>query len=230
MVNTQLGLFNLIPGYPLDGGRALRAGLWAWTNDFYRATSQAAFVGLVFGLGFGLMGALLIVGALSGTLSSSVASSGGWIVLIGAFLFAAARGSRKQAAVRASLVAVPVRELMVRPVVSLPPDLTLEDAVNRYFLPYGYSGFPVVHDGRLTGLVTVSDVQTIPTSQWASRHVQDVMRPADSHLIVSPDTPTMQAIDRMIQHELDRLIVIQNDQVLGLVTRAAVAHFVGLHQ
>ena len=57
MVNTQLGLFNLIPGYPLDGGRALRAGLWAWTNDFYRATSQAAFVGLVFGLGFGLMGA-----------------------------------------------------------------------------------------------------------------------------------------------------------------------------
>jgi len=230
MVNTQLGLFNLIPGYPLDGGRALRAGLWAWTNDFYRATSQAAFVGLVFGLGFGLMGAMLIVGALSGTLSSSVASSGGWIVLIGAFLFAAARGSRKQAAVRASLVSVPVRDLMVRPVVSLPPDLTLEDAVNRYFLPYGYSGFPVVHDGRLTGLVTVSDVQTIPTSQWASRHVQDVMRPADSHLIVSPDTPTMQAIDQMIQHELDRLIVVQDDQVLGLVTRAAVAHFVGLHQ
>ncbi len=115
MVNTQLGLFNLIPGFPLDGGRALRAGLWAWTNDFYRATSHAALVGLLFGLGFGLMGALLIVGALSGTLSSSVASSGGWIVLIGAFLFAAARSSRKQAAVRASLVSVPVRELMVRP-------------------------------------------------------------------------------------------------------------------
>ena len=135
MVNTQLGLFNLIPGYPLDGGGVLKAGLWAWTNDFYRATSQAAFVGLVFGLGFGLIGALLIVGALSGTLSGSVASSGGWIVLIGAFLFAAARGS-SQAGGGAGIVGIcPHREVMVRPVVSLPPDLTLEEAVNCYFSP-----------------------------------------------------------------------------------------------
>ena len=72
MVNTQLGLFNLLPGFPLDGGRALRAGLWAWSKDFYRATSQAALVGLFFGIGFGLFGALLLAGALSGTLSRTL--------------------------------------------------------------------------------------------------------------------------------------------------------------
>jgi Zn-dependent protease len=138
MVNTQLGLFNLLPGFPLDGGRALRAGLWAWSKDFYRATGQAALVGLLFGLGFGLFGAFLLVGALSGTLSGALASSGGWIVLLGAFLFAAARGSRKQAVIRASLASVPVRELMVKNVVALSPDLTLEEAVNQYFLPNGY--------------------------------------------------------------------------------------------
>lgn len=77
MVNTQLGLFNLLPGFPLDGGRALRAGLWAWSKDYYRATSQAALVGLLFGVTFGLFGALLLFGALSGTASSALASSGG---------------------------------------------------------------------------------------------------------------------------------------------------------
>ena len=91
MVNTQLGLFNLLPGFPLDGGRALRAGLWAWSKDYYRATSQAALVGLLFGVSFGLFGAFLLVGALSGTVSGALASSGGWIVLLGAFLFAGPR-------------------------------------------------------------------------------------------------------------------------------------------
>ncbi len=224
IVNTNLGLFNLLPGFPLDGGRVLRAGLWAWTKDFYRATSQAATVGLLFGLGFGLIGALLVVGALSGTLSSQVASSGGWIILLGVFLFAAARSSRRQAAMRASLAAVPVRELMVRTVVSLPPELTLEDAVNRYFLPYGHSGFPVVEEGRLIGLLTVADVQAVPISRWASSRVSEIMRSADQ-LTVAPDLSTMQAVDRMIQQEVERLIVVDNGLVVGLITRAVIAHF-----
>ena len=87
MVNTQLGLFNLLPGFPLDGGRALRAGLWAWSKDYYRATSQAALVGLLFGVSFRLFGALLLVGGLSGTTSSSLASSGDGSCCWGRFCF-----------------------------------------------------------------------------------------------------------------------------------------------
>jgi Zn-dependent protease/predicted transcriptional regulator len=230
MVNTQLGLFNLIPGFPLDGGRALRAGLWAWTKDFYRATSQAALVGLLFGLTLGLSGALLLVGALSGIVPPSVAGSGGWIVLLGAFLFAAARGSRKQAALRASLAAVPVRDIMAKNVVTLSPDLPLDEAVNRFFLPYGYGGFPVVRDGRLVGAVTVRDVQTVPNALWASRQVADVMQTAVDQLIVGPDISTMQAMEMMVTRGADQLIVVQDDLVLGLLTRASIGQFIELHQ
>ena len=226
MVNTQLGLFNLLPGFPLDGGRALRAGLWAWSKDYYRATSQAALVGLLFGVSFGLFGAFLLVGALSGTVSGALASSGGWIVLLGAFLFAAARGSRKQAAIRGSLASVPVRELMVSNVVALSPDTTLEEAVNQYFLPYGYGGFPVVQDGRLVGVVGVRDVQTVSNGLWAFRRVADIMQTSSDDMVVSPDLSAMQALEQMLALGAERLVVVQDGQLLGLVTRASIGHFI----
>ena len=226
MVNTQLGLFNLLPGFPLDGGRALRAGLWAWSKDFYRATGQAALVGLLFGIGFGLFGALLLVGALSGTLSSALASSGGWIVLLGAFLFTAARGSRKQALIRASLASVSVRELMVKNVVSLSPDSTLEEAVNQYFLPYGYGGFPVVQDGRLLGIVTVRDVQAVNNPLWGFRRVAEAMQTSNDEMIVSPELPVIQALEKMMSSGAERLIVVQDGELLGLLTRAAIGNFI----
>ncbi len=226
MVNTQLGLFNLLPGFPLDGGRALRAGLWAWSKDYYRATSQAALVGLLFGVSFGLFGALLLVGGLSGTTSGSLASSGGWIVLLGAFLFSAARGSRKQAAIRSSLASVPVRELMVANVVALSPDITVEEAVNQYFLPYGYGGFPVVQNGRLVGVVAVRDIQAIRNSLWAFRRVSDIMQTSDDDMVVAPDVSAMQALERMLALGAERLVVVQDGQLLGLVTRASIGHFI----
>jgi Zn-dependent protease/predicted transcriptional regulator len=226
MVNTQLGLFNLLPGFPLDGGRALRAGLWAWGKDFYRATSQAAMVGLLFGIGFGLFGAFLLVGALSGTLSSALASSGGWIVLLGAFLFSAARGSRKQSVIRSSLASVPVRQLMVNNVVALSPDISLEEAVNQYFLPYGYGEFPVIHDGRLAGIVTVRDVQSVNNSLWAVRRVADAMQTSHNEMVVSPDATAIQALEKMISSGAERLIVVQDGSLLGLLTRASIGNFI----
>jgi len=226
MVNTQLGLFNLLPGFPLDGGRALRAGLWAWSKDYYRATSQAALVGLLFGISFGLFGAMLLFGALSGTASSALASSGGWIVLLGAFLFTAARGSRKQAAIRASLASVPVHELMVGHVVALSPELTLEEAVNQFFLPYGYGGFPVVQDGRLLGFVAVRDVQSVKNSLWAFRRVADIMQPSSDEMVVAPDLSAMQALEQMMAVGAERLVVVQDGRLLGLLTRASIGHFI----
>jgi Zn-dependent protease len=135
MVNINLGVFNLIPGFPLDGGRALRAGLWAWSKDFHTATSQASLVGVGAAVLIGISGGFLIVGALTGALPGALATNGLWVVIIGAFLFAAARHSRRQAMVRASLAGVPVRQLMVRVVVDLKPEMSLEQAVNQCFLP-----------------------------------------------------------------------------------------------
>lgn len=230
MVNLQLGLFNLIPGFPLDGGRVLRAGLWAWGKDFYRATKQAAVVGLGFGLLLGVLGFAVLVGALMGELDSSMASNGSWVVFIGMFLFAAALASRRQAAFRQTLAMVRVRDLMVRTVASIPAQCSLDEAVTQYFQPYGYGSFPVVDGGQLAGLITVAEIQTVPSAMWAWRQVRQVMRPLSPSLIVGPDVSVIQAMECMAQDGWDQLVVMQDGQIVGLVTQSAIANYIQLQK
>lgn len=230
MVNLQLGLFNLIPGFPLDGGRVLRAGLWAWGKDFYRATKQAAVVGLGFGLLLGVLGLAVLVGALMGKLDSSMASNGSWVVFIGMFLFAAALASRRQAAFRHTLAMVRVRDLMVRTVASIPAQCSLDEAVTQYFQPYGYGSFPVVDGGQLAGLITVAEIQTVPSAMWAWRQVGQVMRPLSPSLIVGPDVSVIQAMECMAQDGWDQLVVMQDGQIVGLVTQSAIANYIQLQK
>lgn len=227
-VNMQLGLFNMIPGFPLDGGRVLRAGLWAWGNDFYRATKQAAVVGLVCGVLFGLVGLGIMYGAMSGELTASAASNGGWILVIGMFLFTAALASRRQAAVRESLARIPIRDLMVTAVASIPSHCTLDEAVNQYFRPYGYGGFPVVEDGQLVGMITVSEIQNVSAALWPWRRVAQVLRPLSESLLIEPDVPVIRAMERMAQDGWDRLIVVQDGEIVGLVTHSAIVQFLQL--
>ncbi|MDH4235784.1 MAG: site-2 protease family protein [Nitrospira sp.] len=229
-VNLQLGLFNLIPGFPLDGGRVLRAGLWAWGKDFHRATKQAAVAGLGFGALLSLLGLAVLVGALMGELPSSMATNGSWVAFVGMFFFAAALASRRQAALRHRLATIPVRDLMVRTVTSIPAQCSLDEAVTQYFQPYGYGGFPVLDDGRLAGLITVADIQTVPAALWSWRQVGQVMRPLSPSLIVDLDAPVIQALERMAGDGWDRLVVMQAGQIAGLVTQSAIAHFLQLRK
>lgn len=230
MVNVQLGLFNLIPGFPLDGGRVLRAGLWAWNKDFNRATSQAALVGIGCGVALGLIGSALMVGTWSGALGDSLATNGGWLIFLGAFIFSAALASRRQAALQTSLASVTVRQVMVHRVVTLLPDMSVQDAVDQYFVTHGFGGFPVCEEGRVLGVVTVRDVQALPTALWPWRRVREIMRPASPAFCIPPDWSVMQAMERMVQSGWDRLLVMENEEIVGLVTRSAVTHFLQLHQ
>jgi Zn-dependent protease/predicted transcriptional regulator len=230
LVNVQLGLFNLIPGFPLDGGRALRAGLWAWGHDFHGATSRAALLGLAFGLLLAGFGAVLLGGAIAGLFDPSTASNGGWLMFIGAFLFGAAWSTRKQVALRLALSGTSVRDVMVRAVITVPPQLSLQTAVEEFFVAFGYGGFPVMEEGQVVGLIAVEDVQAIPQSLWAWRTVRDVMRPASPDLFISPDASMMQAMEHMVRTGYDRLVVIEAERPVGLVTRSAVAQFLQLHK
>ncbi|MBH0185805.1 MAG: site-2 protease family protein [Nitrospira sp.] len=229
-VNLQLGLFNLIPGFPLDGGRVLRAGLWAWGKDFYRATTQAAVVGLGFGALLGVLGLAVLVGALMGKLDSSMASNGSWVIFIGMFLFAAAFASRRQAAFRQTLATVLVRDVMVRTVTSIPAHCSLDEAVTQYFQPYGHGSFPVVDSGQLAGLITVGEIQTVPSAMWPWRQVGQVMRPLSPSLVVGPDVSVIQAMECMAQDGWDQLVVMQDGQVAGLVTQSAIANYLQLQK
>jgi Zn-dependent protease/predicted transcriptional regulator len=230
LVNVQLGLFNLIPGFPLDGGRALRAGLWAWGQDFHRATSRAALLGLAFGLLLAGFGAVLMGGAIAGFFDPSTATNGGWLMFIGAFLFGAAWSTRKQVSLREALAGTSVRDVMVRAVVTVPPRLSLQTAVDEFFVAYGYGGFPVMEDGQVVGLIAVEDVQAIAQGLWSWRTVGDVMRPASPDLFVPPDASMMQAMERMVHTGYDRLVVLETGRPVGLVTRHAVAQFLQLHK
>lgn len=219
-VNLQLGLFNLIPGFPLDGGRVLRAGLWAWSGDYHRATRQAALVGQGFGLVFGLFGLLLILGAAAEMIPGPLAANGGWVALIGLFLFSSARSSRRQANLKASLEQVSVGDLMAHDVVTVPADLTVADAVAQHFLPQGHGGFPVVQEGRLVGMVTVQDVQTLPQPLWIWKRVQDVMQPWSATMETVRETSALAALEQMQREGHDRLAVMHEGQVVGVVTRS----------
>lgn len=230
MVNVQLGLFNLIPGFPLDGGRALRAGFWAWSKDFNRATSQAALTGIGFGVAFGVVGAVVLAGAWSGVWAHSLAANGGWLILIGSFLFSAALSSKRQAAMRSSLTAVTVRQVMVHPVVTVPPDMAVQDAVDQYFVAYGFVGFPVCEEGQVLGVVTVGDVQGLSTALWPWRRVREIMRPVPPAFCIPPDWSAMQAMERMLQGRWDRLVVMEQGAIVGLITQAGIAQYLQAHQ
>jgi Zn-dependent protease len=228
MVNVQLGLFNLIPGFPLDGGRVLRAGLWALNKDFHRATSQASLAGIGFGVVLGLIGAALMVGTWSGALGQSIETNGGWLLFIGIFLFSAALSSRRQAARRTSLTSVTVRQVMAHRVVTLRPDMTVQEAVDQFFVTHGFGGFPVCEGGQFLGVVTVSDVQGLPIALWPWRYIREIMQPASQACCIPPDWSVIQAMERMVQNGSDRLVVMEHEQIVGLITRSAIANVLQL--
>jgi CBS domain-containing protein len=117
---------------------------------------------------------------------------------------------------------------MVTTVTSIPSHCTLDEAVNQYFQSYGYGGFPVLEDGRLVGLITVLEIQNVPPSLWPWRRVEQVMRPRSESLVIEPDIPVIHAMERMAREGWDRLIVMHDEEVVGLVTHSAIVHFLQL--
>ncbi len=228
-VNIQLGVFNLIPGFPLDGGRVLRAGLWAWSKDFTRATRNAALAGQGFGLILGGLGAVLLLGSVSGQITGQLAASGGWIILIGAFLFVAAGASRRQAEVRALLAHVRVGDLISGAVVALSPASTIEEAVTEFFIRYGYGEFPVAEEGRPIGLLTVPHVHRLSHAQWRWRRVGEIMQPWSAALEVTRDTPAIEALEQMGRTGQVGLGVVGDGRLVGWVTRSVILRYLQLH-
>jgi len=230
LVNVQLGLFNLIPGFPLDGGRVLRAGLWAWTKNFHRATGQAAAMGILCAGLFAGFGLALIGGSLVGAIDQSTAGHGGWLLFIGAFLFSAAWNTRRQIHLHQALESTLVREVMIRNVDSIEAEMPLQRAVDEYFIARGAGAFPVTEGGQVIGLVTVEDVQAVPQGLWSWRVVQEIMRPASPNLFVTPECSIKQALDQMMQGDWDRLMVLEDGHPVGLLTRQAVGQFLRLRK
>jgi Zn-dependent protease/CBS domain-containing protein len=217
-VNAALAVFNLLPGFPLDGGRLLRAFFWHRSGDLRAATARAAAWGGHVATGLMMVGALQIFGgALVGGL---------WSIFIAMFLRSAAHAGVQAVMVEQVLGRTAVASIMVENPVTVPPDLPVAEAVERYFLRYGFGGFPVVRDGRVEGLLSLRDVRACPAEERARRTVREIMRPAGDDIAIAPTASVADAIRRMAAAGSGRLLVLEGDRLRALITREGVTRFV----
>ncbi|MDR7418475.1 MAG: site-2 protease family protein [Armatimonadota bacterium] len=213
IVNLLLAVFNLIPGFPLDGGRILRAALWARTGSLPRATRAAARTGQLVAMLF--IGAGLVY-VFRGTIVTGI-----WLVLIGWFLDTGAQSSYQQVVVRHGLGETTVGEIMSRTLHTVEPGVSVERAIAEYFLPHKHGGFPVVFGDHLIGIVTLQDVTAVPTEQRGSVTVRDVMTPRDHLRTVSVRDTAYDAFAMMARDNIGRLLVLDDDgNLAGIVTRS----------
>jgi Zn-dependent protease/CBS domain-containing protein len=217
-VNIILGLFNLVPGFPLDGGRVLRALVWGLTGDLTRSTLLAATVGqafswLLIGLGFAMMLGMRV------PLFGSGALGGLWLALIGWFLGNAARQSWQGRLIEDRLGALPVSRVMHHDYRVVEPDLSVLELVDQGFLALSYRAYPVVERGDLRGLVSLEDVRRLGRDQWAETRVADIMTPLARLYALDPRDSAFAALRLLAEKGVNQIPVVDRGRILGLVTR-----------
>lgn len=218
LVNVILGFFNLIPGFPLDGGRVLRSILWQVTGNLQGATRWASLVGQAVAYLFILWGIWRIFqGDWAGGL---------WTALIGWFLENAARSSYRQLTVRNLLAGHKVSEVMSRECLEVSADLTLDKLVNEHLLPSGVRCFPVVEGGMVRGLLTLHNIKGVPQDRWGRTTVEQVMTPVRELKRVSPDEELWTAMQNMTSDGVNQLPVMDNGHLLGMLGRDNIVSFI----
>ena len=217
-INVALALFNLLPGFPLDGGRLLRAVLWKRWGDLPRATARAAQWGS--GVGWGLIG----LGALE--IFGGALVGGLWLIFIGMFLRSAAASGYQGMIVEHALQHVRVSDIMTSEPMTLAPELPVGEAIEQYFLRFGYGGFPVVSDGRVLGLLSLSQVRHCKPEERAHKKVQDIMLALEPGLEIGPQASAIDAIRKMNEANSGRLVVVDAGKLMGLITRTGVVRIV----
>lgn len=219
-LNLILGVFNLLPGFPLDGGRVLRAVVWHITGDQRRAARIAVTSGQVMAFGIMGIGALLVLGGNLG--------NGLWLIFIGWFMQNAAASEAAGTNLEAALQGVTVGEVTELQVPSVPSRLKIRQLIDEYVLPTSRRYFIVADDGIPRGVVSLKDVATVPRERWDWAGVQDVMTPWTRLKMVGPDTQLLDAMRLMDDAQVSHLPVVEGDHIYGLLTREDVIRQVRL--
>jgi len=220
VINLVLGIFNLLPGFPLDGGRVLRSILWSHWKDQVRATRAASRAGAGLGLGLMILGGFQILGG------NPV--GGFWYILIGFFLRNAALGSFEQLTLKRLLDRKKVRELMTRDPISVPPELTLEQLASDYVLRYHHTAFPVTSGGELVGIVHKAKLREVPREAWGQRTVGSVMTPMEKLSPVSPDDPASGLLKVLTDFD-GRVLVSTGGRLEGILSRRDILDYITLN-
>jgi len=217
-INRMLVFFNMIPAFPLDGGRVFRSALWQWKGDLPWATSITSRIGSGFGIALIVFGGLLIVLGQSGV-------GGMWYILIGMFLRSAARRSYKQLLMRGALEGEPVSRFVRTELVAVPRSLSVAELVERYFNRYPVQFLPVVDGPRLVGCVSTTQIQELSPEEWGEHTAGAIAVPCSPESIVTPDADAMGALTRMSRSKSSHLMVVDEDRLIGVVAAQDLLQF-----
>jgi Zn-dependent protease len=217
-VNILLGIFNLIPGFPLDGGRLLRAVLWAATGNLKKATRWAAFAGQIFGWLFIAIGVAMALGIEVPFFGSGLVG-GVWLVFIGWFLSSLAVQGYQEVVVESALGKVAVAEIMRRQFPIVRPEIAVEELINEHLIGSENRAFLVMTEEKLLGIVTLADIRKIPRSQWTKARVEQIMTPAEELIAVSPEDKAADALKTLAKEDINQLPVLRDGKPIGLVSR-----------
>src|SRR5881409_3381194 len=211
-INVALGAFNLIPAFPLDGGRVLRGGLWQSSKNLLKATRNATRVSEVLSLIMIAAGLLLVV-----TTADFV--NGIWIIFLGWFIRSGAETSLRQTQMTEALHGVSIGDIMTRNLLTVTPNLTVQQLVNDYFLVHPHGGYPVVQNDKLQGVVTMGSVRSIPREKREFETVAQAMVPYERIVTINSTASAAYAMQKMAKNQIGRLVVTEGDRILGIVTR-----------
>lgn len=217
VVNFVTGLFNLIPGYPLDGGRVLRSILWGMKRNMLAATRIASRTGTV--VAYLMMALGVLIFFTSGSLIGGI-----WLIFIGFFLKNASESSYEQLLLQQTLRGVTARSLMTTTYESVGPDMTLHELVEKHLFRARFVA--VMVETNLLGIVTASDIKEVPQSDWEAQTVYRTMTPREKLFVVHPETEIAETLQIMAVHDIHQVPVIASYDLLGFVTRGDVVRFI----
>jgi Zn-dependent protease/CBS domain-containing protein len=226
-INILLAIFNMIPGFPLDGGRILRSILWAATDNLRRSTRIATWVGQAVAWIFILAGIAMVFGFQIPIFGTGLVG-GLWLAFIGWFLNMAASQSYQQVVVSDMLEGVPVARLMRSDPPMVDPQTRISRLIDKYIMGTDERAFPVLEHDRLVGLICLEDVRKVPRQEWDERMVQDVMTPADELVTLSPRMDANEAFQMLTRKDVRQIPVIENGQLVGLLRRRDIVRFLQL--
>lgn len=209
-INIFLGIFNLLPGFPLDGGRVFRAAIWYFTGNLRRATSIAA------GVGRGIAYLMIFIGIAGPFLLGNLSFV--WFILLGWFLLRAAEAEYQQVILHDALEGVKVREVMTQNPETIDANATVEEAVRTHFALHNWVVYPVIEDGNTVGLISIKTIQHIPRSQWGSTRIKDVMRKLSSAIVTGPDAEVFDILPKLSTMADGRMLVMEDGRLVGLLT------------
>ncbi|HKO40431.1 MAG TPA: site-2 protease family protein [Nitrososphaeraceae archaeon] len=214
MVNLIIGSFNLIPAFPLDGGRILRAGLTKWKKDFDLATSIASKIGI--GISFGIIG-LGFVAMVRGSFLS-----GFWLIIIGWFINTGAQRYLDQNELSIRIKGIKLKEIMNINFIAVKPDLKLSELIKEYFNVYYKSAFPVINnDSQFVGMVTTENISNKDEREIGDKKVVDVMIPVSDLIVMSQEKEVNDALKELFRKGMSRIFIVdKQSQLIGLVSKS----------